>query len=126
MRPRILLVDDHEIVRKGIRQLLEGPTRDVCGEAANGDEAVQKVRELKPDLVVMDHLMPGMSGIQASQKIRETAPAIKIVILTMDDEIIKEAKTLGVDACVDKASLVSDLQRTITRVLLGHEPPEGW
>ena len=74
MRPRILLVDDHEIVRKGIRQLLEGPTRDVCGEAASGEEALQKVRELEPDLVVMDCLMPGMSGFKAMQKIREIAP----------------------------------------------------
>ncbi len=126
MRPRILLVDDHEIVRKGIRQLLEGPTREVCGEAANGEEAVKKVSELKPDLVVMDHLMPGMSGMETLQRIREIAPSTKIVILTMDDAIVGEAKTIGADACVHKADVVSDLHRTITRVLLGHEAPDGW
>jgi len=58
MRPRILLVDDHEIVRKGIKQLLEGPTRDICGEASNGVEAVDKARELKPDVVLLDISMP--------------------------------------------------------------------
>lgn len=125
MRPRILLVDDHEIVRKGIRELLEGPTREVCGEAATGEEAIQKVRELKPDLVVMDYLLPGMSGIEAMQKIREIAPGTKVVILTMDDAGVKEAKKAGADGCVHKASVVAELHQTITRILIGRKLADG-
>ena len=126
MRPRILLVDDHEIVRKGVRQLLEGPTREICGEASNGEEAIQKVLELKPDLVLMDYLMPGMSGMAALQKIREVAPFTKIVILTMDEALTQEAHKAGADACVLKSSIVSDLHQTITRVLIGRELSDGW
>ena len=77
MRPRILLVDDHEIVRKGIRQLLEGPTREVCGEAANGEDAIEKVRELKPDLVVMDCLMPGIAVLKLCRRSVRSRPAPK-------------------------------------------------
>jgi DNA-binding NarL/FixJ family response regulator len=69
MRPRILL-DDHEIVRKGIRQLLDVPFLDVCGEASNGEEAVQKVLSLKPDLVLLDLSMPLMGGAEAMKQIR--------------------------------------------------------
>lgn len=126
MRPRILLVDDHEIVRKGIRQLLEGPTRDVCGEAASGEEAIEKVRELEPDLVVMDYLMPGMSGAEAMRKIREIAPGTKVVILTMDDAAMTAAKNAGADGCVHKASIVAELHQTIAKILIGRQLSDGW
>jgi DNA-binding NarL/FixJ family response regulator len=113
MRPRILLVDDHEIVRKGIRQLLEVPCLDLCGEASNGKEAVQKVLSLKPDLVLLDLSMPVMSGAEAMKQIRQVAAEVKIIILTVDDEI---ADTNGADACVSKGSVVSNLHQTIERV----------
>src|ERR1700722_4678851 len=121
MRPRILLVDDHEIVRKGIRQLLDVPFLDVCGEASNGEEAVQKVLSLKPDLVLLDLSMPLMRGVEAMKQIREVAPEVKIIILTMDHEM---ANADGADAWVSKGSVVSDLHQTIKRVLLGRRPPE--
>jgi DNA-binding NarL/FixJ family response regulator len=126
VRPRILLVDDHEIVRKGIRELLEGPTREVCGEAGTGEEALQKVQELKPDIVVMDYLMPGMSGLETLQKIREVAPSIKVVILTMDDAVEEPAIKAGADACVQKGSVVGELHQTITRLLIGRSLSDGW
>jgi DNA-binding NarL/FixJ family response regulator len=122
MRPRILLVDDHEIVRKGIRQLLDGPTRDVCGEASNGEEAIQKVLQLKPDLVLMDYSMPGMSGVETLQKIREIAPSTKIVILTVDDALVQHADKIGADACVHKGNVVADLHNTINQVLARESP----
>ncbi len=122
MRPRILLVDDHEIVRKGIRQLVDGPTRDVCGEASNGEEAIQKVLQLKPDLVLMDYRMPGMSGAETLQKIREISPSTKIVILTVDDALIQYADKIGADACVHKGDVVSDLRDTINQVLAREYP----
>jgi len=122
MRPRILLVDDHEIVRKGIRQLLDGPTRDVCGEASNGEEAIQKVLQLKPDLVLMDYRMPGMSGAETLQKIREISPSTKIVILTVDDALVQHADKIGADACVHKGNVVEDLHDTIKQVLARESP----
>jgi DNA-binding NarL/FixJ family response regulator len=122
MRPRILLVDDHEIVRKGIRQLLDGPTRDVCGEASNGEEAIQKVLQLKPDLVLMDYMMPGMSGAETLQKIREISPSTKVVILTVDDALVQCADKIGADACVHKGNVVADLHNTIRQVLAKEYP----
>jgi len=113
-------------VRKAIKQLLEGPTRDVCGEASTGEEAIQKVQELKPDLVVMDYLMPGMSGLETMKKIREIAPDTKIVILTMDDAAMEEASKAGADGCVHKASIVEELFQAITRILLGRKLSDGW
>jgi PleD family two-component response regulator len=72
-RYRILLVDDHELVRKGLRSLLDEDW-EICGEAANGAEAVGKVRELKPDLVLLDLGMPVMGGTEAARAIRSIAP----------------------------------------------------
>jgi DNA-binding NarL/FixJ family response regulator len=126
VRPKILLVDDHEIVRKGIRELLEGPTREVCGEASNGEEALKKIAELKPDIVVMDNLMPGMSGIQTLRKIREIAPSTKVVILTIDDAISTQAHEAGAVACIHKGSVVAELHQTISRLLIGRKLADGW
>jgi len=126
MKPRILLVDDHEIVRKGIRQLLEGPTRDICGEASTGEEALEKVRALKPDIVVMDYRMPGMSGFDTMKKIREIAPKTKVLILTMDDAAVEQATKEGADGCVRKAGMVADLFQSIAFILLGRKLSDGW
>lgn len=119
MKPRILLVDDHEIVRKGVRGLLELPALEVCGEASNGQEALEKILALKPDLVLMDLSMPVMGGAEAMKQIRKVAPDIKIIILTAADEL---ADTSGADACVSKRSVVSDLYETIKGVLLNRLP----
>jgi|SRR5215472_958714 len=126
MKPRILLVDDHEIVRKGIRQLLEGPTRDICGEASTGEEALEKVRALKPDIVVMDYVMPGMSGFETMKKIREIAPNRKVVILTMDDTAVATATKAGADGCIHKAGAVADLFQAFALLLLGRKLSDGW
>ena len=67
--PRVLLVDDHDLFRTGLRNLLEEEGVDVVGEAAAGDEALRYVRELQPDVVVMDLNMPGMGGVEATKKI---------------------------------------------------------
>jgi two-component system invasion response regulator UvrY len=125
MKPKILLVDDHELVRKGIRQLLEGPTREICGEASSGEEALQKVAELQPDLIVMDYFLPGISGIETMQKIREISSA-KILILTMDDAAIGSAKKLGADACVHKSAVVAELHQAIAKLLIGRKLADGW
>jgi two-component system, NarL family, nitrate/nitrite response regulator NarL len=82
LRTRILLVDDVAVVRTSIRSFLEPHSFQICGEATDGKEAIEKVRALKPDIVVMDINMPVMNGIQAACEIRRIAPATRIVFLT--------------------------------------------
>jgi DNA-binding NarL/FixJ family response regulator len=83
---RILLADDHEIIREGLRSVLE--TRkdwEIVGEATNGREAVKKVSELKPDVVVMDISMPELNGLEAVRQIVKTVPRTEVLVLTMHD-----------------------------------------
>lgn len=83
---RVLLADDHPIVRDGLKAILEAqPDIEVVGEAASGQEAAEKVGRLKPDIVIMDLAMPGMSGIEATRHIKQQSPDIKIMVLTMHD-----------------------------------------
>lgn len=80
---RVLLVDDSPVMRSAVRALLDRHPFLVCGEAANGRDGVQRVLELKPDIVLLDIDMPVMNGIEAAREIRETAPHTKIVFLTI-------------------------------------------
>ena len=115
---RILLVDDHEVVRKGIRQILDGRW-NICGEAANGREAVAKALELKPDLILMDISMPILSGIEATKQIRQLGIATKIAIFSMHDsgEVAKHAKKAGADTCLVKSCASTELLQAITALL---------
>jgi len=120
MTGRIVLADDHEIVRSGIRTLLDGHQPwEVCGEAQNGKEAVEKVLTLKPDLVVLDLSMPVMNGIEAAREIRQKAPATKIVIFSMHDSprIAEEAVRAGADAYLAKTAHFGELERVIASLL---------
>lgn len=118
MIPRLLLVDDHELVRVGIARILDD-TCEVCGQASDGQEAVRKVLELKPDLVLLDVNMPVMGGAEAAREIRRVAPKTKIIFLsTHDPEAIgKLIQASGVDACVSKHSALEELYKTIARTL---------
>ncbi len=94
----ILLVDDHTIVRQGVRAFLEAQSdMQIVGEAASGEEAVQLVRKLTPDVVLMDLIMPGMSGIQATRQIKQVSPRTQVIVLTSfgDDENIFPALRAG-------------------------------
>jgi DNA-binding NarL/FixJ family response regulator len=85
--PRVLLVDDHDLFRTGLRNLLEQEGGvQVAGEAPNGVEAVRLVRELAPDVVVMDLNMPGMGGVEATRHISTIAPLTRVVMLTISDQ----------------------------------------
>src|SRR2546430_15830177 len=86
MTVRVLLVDDHDLFRTGLRNLLEERGVHVAGEAAAGAEAVRLVRELAPDVVVMDLNMPGMSGIEAIRQIASIAPLTRVLVLTISDQ----------------------------------------
>jgi DNA-binding NarL/FixJ family response regulator len=83
---RVLIVDDHDLFRTGLRNLLEEQGIQVVGEAAGGSDAVRGVRELAPDVVVMDLNMPGMGGVEATRHITGIAPLTRVLVLTISDQ----------------------------------------
>jgi DNA-binding NarL/FixJ family response regulator len=98
MALRILVADDHHVVRAGLRALLETESGwEVCAEAANGREAVEKVKELSPDLAVLDISMPMLNGVEATRQIRKFSPKTEVLILTMHESeaLIQEALEAG-------------------------------
>ncbi|HET9402634.1 MAG TPA: response regulator transcription factor [Candidatus Acidoferrales bacterium] len=117
---RVLVVDDHQVMRKGVRALLESDsTWEVCGEAENGRLAVEKTRELSPDLVILDLTMPEMNGLEAARQIRLVSPQTKIVIFSMHEspQVRKEARDAGADAFVSKSSMAEMLTATAKDLL---------
>ncbi len=96
---RVLLVDDHDLFRTGLRNLLEKQGLDIVGEAATGSEAVAHVDELSPDVVVMDLNMPGMGGVEATRHIVEAAPLARVVMLTISDEDSDVTDAILAGAC---------------------------
>jgi DNA-binding NarL/FixJ family response regulator len=113
---RIVIADDHAFVRRGIRATLEERQGWlVCGEATNGQEAVDLVLNLQPDLVVLDISMPVMNGFQASKTIRHSLPKAKIIILSVHDSpnAQQEALKAGADAYIIKSSEPSKLFKAI-------------
>src|ERR1700682_3993937 len=109
---RILIADDHESVRKGVCAILSSRSDvEVCGEAENGKEAIEKANALKPDLIILDITMPVLSGFDAAREIRKTLPHIPILILSMHEsnQLIEEAKKIGVQGFVTKTQVGSTL-----------------
>jgi len=84
--PRVVLVDDHDLFRTGLRNLLEEQHVQVVGECDNGTDALRAVRELAPDVVVMDLNMPGISGVEATRQISMIAPLTRVLVLTISDQ----------------------------------------
>lgn len=114
---RVLVVDDSEIVRMGVRVLLYDAAQwEICGEAENGADAITKVSELSPDIVVLDLIMPVMSGFETAARIRKIAPTTKIVFFSVHDTPTT-ARLVGADAFVSKASAAKELARAITGTL---------
>jgi anti-anti-sigma factor len=115
-RKRILVVDDSDAVREIVRKFLERSGYLVCGEAANGAEAITKARQSKPDLIVMDLVMPGTNGIEATSLIRATMPDVPIVLFTMYEAIAKSMTSrLAINTVVAKPDGVSELLESIRR-----------
>lgn len=126
MRKRILLVDDHELVRKGIRSAIDGELFTICGEASNGQETVVKTIAVKPDLVILDVTMPVMNGLDAARQIRSAAPGTKILLLSMHDspQLEREAKAVGADAFLPKTAVTDRLTRVINQLMGTAEHPD--
>ena len=118
----ILLADDHTIVRQGLAKLLDGDGNlCVIGEARNGREAVSKVEELKPDVVLMDIAMPVLNGIEATRQIKKVSRNTKVIILSMHshDRFISELFSLGASGYLLKDSTGDDIIRAIEAAIRG-------
>jgi len=122
MALRILLADDHCIVRQGLRALLEGAGFEVAGEAADGQEAVRLVETLKPDVVVLDLIMPTLNGLDAGRQILQRHPAMPVMLLTMhtEEHHVAAALRAGIKAYLLKTQAAEDLVRAIRDVVRGH------
>jgi two-component system, NarL family, response regulator NreC len=121
-RIRILLADDHTLFRQGIKTLLGvEPDMQVIGEAANGNEAVERAEELRPDLVLMDVGMPGLSSFEATRQIRKNFPATKVLMLTMydDEDYLVEGMDVGASGYVLKDTPSAQLVAAIRDVSNG-------
>jgi DNA-binding NarL/FixJ family response regulator len=96
---RILIADDHELVRRGLRSILvTRPEWEICGEAADGSDAIEKARELKPDVVLLDITMPHVNGLDAARIIRRDVPQVKVIILSQYDGSEMRARALEAGA----------------------------
>jgi DNA-binding NarL/FixJ family response regulator len=119
---RVLLVDDHTILREGVRALLADEREIVVvGEAGDGREALEKVEALSPDIVLMDMVMPGMNGLEATSLIKQRHPAIKVLILSMydDDEYVQQVIQAGASGYLLKGMAADDLVLAIREVHAG-------
>ncbi len=119
-----VLADDHEIVRKGIKILLEDDGHiNVVAEASDGFEAIRKVDELKPDLLITDIRMPEMDGLQTTQKVRSSYPDIKILVLSMhdDEDYILKSAEFGADGYLLKDTSKPEFIKAIDTVMSGQK-----
>ncbi len=121
---RILLADDHDLMRRGIRDLLEGDSSfEVCGEASNGQEAVELALRLNPDVAVLDLTMPGKNGLETIRELRHELPQTELLVFSMhdSDELIREVFAAGARGYVLKSDAARYLIEAL-RSLAQHKP----
>jgi len=121
-RVRVLVADDHEVMRMGIRTLLQFRSGwSVCAEASNGQEAVAKALQFRPDVVIMDITMPVMNGLEAARQIARAQPQIPIILFSLhvSDDLYRHLQTDGVRGAVAKADAARDLTQAVEVVLEG-------
>ena len=107
---RIFIADDHEVVRKGLCALLQAePGWEICGEASDGREAAEKVRELKPDVTILDIGMPSLNGLEATRQIIKEDPRAKVLVLTLhdSDQVVREV--LNVEVVMSSPPVLSEM-----------------
>lgn len=123
---RILIVDDNETIRRGVAALLSSEVDcQVCGEAIDGADGLQKAQELRPDLVLVDISMPGIDGLETTRLLRKELPGVRVLILSQHDpaQVLPGALAAGADGCVDKSRLSVDLVKAIKNISLSLERP---
>ncbi|NTU79323.1 MAG: response regulator transcription factor [Chloroflexales bacterium] len=119
---RIVVADDHEMIRAGLRAVLEQQLAcEVVGEAATGAEAITLVRQIQPEILVTDMVMPGLSGLEVLRQVCEIAPSTRIVVFSMhgDDSYVREALRAGAIGYVLKESLATELMTAIRYAVEG-------
>jgi DNA-binding NarL/FixJ family response regulator len=119
--PRVVLVDDHDLFRTGLRNLLEEQSVQVVGECDNGTDALRAVRELAPDVVVMDLNMPGISGVEATRQISMIAPLTRVLVLTISDQDkdVMDAIVAGACGYLLKDASIAELMQGIRAAAVG-------
>jgi two-component system response regulator NreC len=125
MSIRVLIVDDHTLFREGLCALFSSERDvEVVGEAAGGEEAVRKALELRPDVVVMDLMMPGVNGIEATRRIRAALPEVKVLVLSMydDEEHVQRLLAGGASGYMLKRATSDELLRALKEVVAGGMP----
>jgi DNA-binding NarL/FixJ family response regulator len=125
-RSRILVSDDGDSVRDIIGIFLEHAGFEVCGEAADGVEAIEQAKKLKPDLIVLDLVMPRMNGAEAASVLHQTMPELPIVILTLYQDVLGPslASTIGVKAILDKTEGLDKLVACVRSLLRPAQMPD--
>ena len=120
---KVLLAEDHKIVRQGTRLYLESMGIEVIGEATNGREAIELAGRLLPDVVVMDIHLPELTGVEATRRIRYDYPEIRILVLTAYDEpaYVHALLDAGADGFILKTAELSELFKTLNEVAIGHK-----
>jgi len=116
---RILIVDDSDAMRRGVKDLLSSKADwKVCGEARNGDEGIQKARELRPDVILLDISMPGMNGLDVARTLRQDLGKAKILIMSQNDamQLMPSVLKAGADGCIDKSHLAAELVTVIEKL----------
>ena len=118
---RVLIVDDHDLFRTGLRNLLEEQGIRIVGEAAAGHEAIRAVRELAPDVVVMDLNMPGMTGVEATRQVTAIAPLTRVLVLTISDHDSDVLDAILAGACgyLMKDASIEELMAGIRAAAIG-------
>jgi DNA-binding NarL/FixJ family response regulator len=123
MSVTILIVDDHEVVREGVRTIINRarPQWEICGEAANGQQAIDAAARLRPDVIVLDITMPGLSGLDAASRISGLGLSSQILIFTMHEsgQLAHDARRVGARGYVTKSDAARDLVRAIEALLSG-------
>jgi NarL family two-component system response regulator LiaR len=122
---RIILADDHAMLRQGTAELLRRePDLEVVGEAGDGQQAIDLARRLNPDIVIMDVRMPVLSGVEATQRIREELPKVQVLVLTAhdDDQYVFSLLQAGASGYLLKTAPVSELIKAIRLVRAGESP----
>ena len=121
MTIRLMLADDHRMLREGLRRSMEEQGFDVVGEAGNGDEAVRMAETLRPDLVLMDVTMPDMDGVEATRQVRISAPGVRVVMLTMhaDQGVLADAIRAGASGYLVKDCSTEEIADAVRLAVSG-------